>query len=154
MKNKLILILGMLLYMVLITACSSDDTMNNDASEIQAIKKTVQDGTWVITYFFDSDHEETNHFNGFSFTFGEDGTLTASNGIDTHLGDWSVKSSNSSDDSNDESDVDFNVFFSAPSDFEELSDDWDILTLTLSKIELIDVSGGNSGTDYLTFEKL
>ena len=38
-------------------------------------------------------------------------------------------------------------------DFEDLNDDWDIISQSSSKIELIDISGGNGGTDYLTFEK-
>ena len=50
-------------------------------------------------------------------------------------------------------DIDFNIFFSAPADFAELSDDWDIISHTALKIELIHVSGGNGGTDLLTFEK-
>lgn len=43
--------------------------------------------------------------------------------------------------------------FTSPPDFEELTDDWDIISQTSSKIELIDISGGNGGTDYLTFQK-
>ena len=52
--------------------------------------------------------------------------------------------------------TDFNLFFSVPdsSDFEDLNDDWDIISVTSSKVELIDISGGNGGTDYLTFERL
>jgi hypothetical protein len=38
-------------------------------------------------------------------------------------------------------------------DFEDLNDDWDIISRSSTKIELIDISGGNGGTDYLTFEK-
>jgi hypothetical protein len=34
-----------------------------------------------------------------------------------------------------------------------LNDDWDILELNNSVIKLIDISGGNGGTDYLTFER-
>ena len=37
--------------------------------------------------------------------------------------------------------------------FEELNDDWDVVSQSATKIELIDVSGGNGGTDYLTFER-
>ena len=37
--------------------------------------------------------------------------------------------------------------------FEDLNDDWDFISQSSTKIELIDVSGGNGGTDYLTFEK-
>jgi len=50
-------------------------------------------------------------------------------------------------------DIDFNIFFASPVDFSELSEDWDIITNSSSKIELIHVSGGNGGTDLLTFEK-
>jgi len=38
-------------------------------------------------------------------------------------------------------------------DFEDLNDDWDFISQSATKVELIDVSGGNGGTDYLTFEK-
>lgn len=50
-------------------------------------------------------------------------------------------------------DIDFNIFFSSPADFSELSEDWDIISHTASKIELKHVSGGNGGIDLLTFEK-
>lgn len=50
-------------------------------------------------------------------------------------------------------DIDFNIFFASPVDFSELSEDWDIITNSSSKIELIHESGGNGGTDLLTFEK-
>lgn len=49
--------------------------------------------------------------------------------------------------------VDFNIFFASPADFAELTEDWNIISHTDSKIELIHVSGGNGGTDLLTFEK-
>ena len=48
--------------------------------------------------------------------------------------------------------VKFNISFSSPPDFEELSDDWDILSFSNNTIELIDESGDGS-TDMLTFEK-
>jgi hypothetical protein len=51
-------------------------------------------------------------------------------------------------------DIDFNIFFASPVDFSELSEDWDIITNSSSKIELIHVSGGNGDTDLLTFEKI
>jgi hypothetical protein len=62
------------------------------------------------------------------------------------IGSW-IRCGSSSDD------LDFNISFASPPDFEELSDDWDFISQSSSKIELIDVSGGNGGTDYLTFEK-
>ncbi len=49
--------------------------------------------------------------------------------------------------------IDFNIFFAAPADFNELSEDWNIISYSSNKIELIHESGGNGGTDLLTFEK-
>ena len=49
--------------------------------------------------------------------------------------------------------IDFNIFFAAPEDFNELSEDWNIISFSENTIELIHESGGNGGTDLLTFEK-
>src|SRR5690606_23235388 len=35
--------------------------------------------------------------------------------------------------------------------FEDLNDDWDLISFDTQIIKLIDVSGGNGGTDYLNF---
>jgi hypothetical protein len=136
--------------------CSSDDDNNpaDNSAEIQNVINTAGSGNWVITYFFDTDSDETSNYSGYEFTFGENGVLTASNETNTYTGTWSVTDdSNSSDDSSDDDDIDFNISFMSPANFEELSDDWDIISHSSTKIELIDISGGNGGTDYLTFEK-
>lgn len=49
--------------------------------------------------------------------------------------------------------IDFNIFFASPENFSELSDDWNIVSYSDTKIELMDVSGGDGETDLLTFEK-
>lgn len=141
------------------TSCSNDDdngNSGNNSQQIETIENNVQSGTWRITNFNDSGQDETNDFNGYNFTFGSDGALTASNGINTIIGTWSITDdSNSSDDSSSDDDIDFNIFFpvSDDNDFEDLNDDWDTVSTTSTRIELIDVSGGNGGIDMLTFEK-
>ena len=47
----------------------------------------------------------------------------------------------------------FNLYFDLTNDFEDLNDDWDFISQSANKIELLDVSGGSGETDYLTFEK-
>jgi len=131
-------------------ACSDD---NSDTTNQSTVISIASSGTWRITYYYDTDKEETSSYAGYNFTFGST-ALTATNGTNTYTGTWSVTDSNSNDDSID--DLDFNISFNnppAPSSFEDLSDDWDIIEVTDTKIKLIDVSGGNGGTDYLTFEK-
>ena len=136
-------------------SCNKDEDNNTpqNTTVTEAIT-TAQSGSWKITYFFDSDQVETDHFTGYTFTFNENGSLEAVNGTSTITGTWSITDSNSSDDDGGSSDVDFNIFFASPADFEDLSDDWDIISISNSKIELTDVSGGNGGIDFLTFEKI
>jgi hypothetical protein len=149
------IILAFFIYTGLAMSCDKDDDNTQQLeTTAQQTQNTAQSGSWKITYFFDSDQNETNHFNGFTFTFNENGSLVGVNGSTTITGTWSVTDSNSSDDDGGSSDVDFNIFFASPPDFEDLSDDWDIISVTNSKIELTDVSGGNGGTDFLTFEKI
>lgn len=131
--------------------CSSDDNSSSNSDPIPVIN-TVTQGTWRITSYIDSGTNETNHFTGYNFTFATGSVLSASNGTNTYTGTWSVVTDDSNDD-NPSSDLDFNIFFTSPPDFEDLSDDWDVVSRTDSKVQLIDVSGGNGGTDYLTFEK-
>lgn len=133
--------------------CSSDDDSSSATTDPTPVITTVTQGTWRVTYYFDTDSDETSDFSGYNFTFGTSNVLTATNGTNTYTGSWSVTSDDSSDDDNPSSDLDFNILFASPADFADLSDDWDIVSRTDTKIELIDVSGGNGGTDYLTFEK-
>lgn len=160
MKSKLFYgFLLMMSFSLMSSACSSDDDGNNqndNSQEIAQIENAIELGTWLITSYIDSGQNETNDFNGYNFTFATDGTLTATNGTTTYIGNWSVTdSSNSGDDSNSNDDIDFNISFPVPdtNDFEDLNDDWDIVSHSDTMISLIDISGGNGGTDTLVFVK-
>ncbi len=152
MKKIFLNVLTVIVLATFIVSCSSSDDDNNSSNNnsVEVITSIAEEGNWRITYFYDTDHEETSNFTGYSFTFNNDGNLVAENGNNTVTGTWSVSEGSSSSSSDDDH---FNIFFAAPDDFEDLSDDWDIISTSTTKIELIDVSGGNGGTDYLTFEK-
>jgi len=132
------------------TSCTKEDDPPGD-DILNQIQSDVQNGTWRIASFIDSGEDETHHFAGFNFAFNGSGVLNASNGTITYDGTWSISDSNSGDDSQDE--IDFNIYFNLSNEFEDLNDDWDLVSRSDTKIELFDVSGGNGGTDYLTFEK-
>ncbi len=160
MKRKLfyssLVILSLLLT---ILGCSSDedDNPNDDNSqEILQIENEVESGTWRISSYIDSGENETSDFTGYNFTFTTDGSLVATNGTTTYSGTWSVtNSSNSSNDSSSDDDIDFNIFFSVADDhdFEDLNDDWDIVSHSNTTVSLMDISGGDGSTDTLIFEK-
>ena len=158
MKNNINLFAILVFGIALLTAsCTSNDddgsNNNNNAQQIAAIENTAESGTWRITSCIDSGQNETNDFSGYNFTFMANGTLMASDGNNTMNGTWSVTDSGSNDDSSD--DIDFNMFFNVSEDdpFEDLNDDWDVVSYSDTQINLIDISGGNGGTDTLTFQK-
>ncbi len=149
----------LLLLSLLFVTCSTDeaeDDLLDDNQQAQQVESIAERGSWRITNFNDSGQDETSDFAGYSFTFNSDGSLVATNGTNILTGSWSVSESSSSSDDDDysEDDVDFNIFFavSDSSDFEDLNDDWDVVSSSASKIELLDVSGGNGEIDRLTFE--
>jgi hypothetical protein len=164
MKNLISKSIVTLTIAISLIACSKEESntsvdVNDNGTSADRVTLVAQSGTWRITYFWDTDEDETSNFTGYDFTFNTDGTLIAVKGNTTVNGTWSVVddsgNSSSDDDGNSTDDDDFNILFSVPttSDFDDLNDDWDIISVTANKIELIDVSGGNGGTDFLTFEK-
>ena len=132
-----------------LASCSNNDTV---APAPSVIVDNAQSGTWRITSFIDSGKDETSHFSGFTFTFDDNGKLTSTNGSVSYTGTWGVTNSNSGDDS--PGNQDFHILFNLSNDFKDLSEDWQIVSQSSGRIELIHVSGGNGGTDYLTFEKV
>ena len=144
------------MFLFIATAFSSctdeDDTVVNNSVDPTPVINVVNNGTWRITFYEDSSVDETSNFTGYNFSFGAGNVLTATNGTNTYSGTWSVTSDNSLDDS-PSNDLDFNIAFSAPANFAELTEDWNIISYTATKVQLVHVSGGGGGTDYVTFEK-
>ncbi|MEN8790417.1 MAG: hypothetical protein ABF293_01120 [Flavobacteriaceae bacterium] len=146
-----------------LTSCTSDDsnsdmTANLDA-QIEEVQNLVSSGSWSVASFIDSGVDETDDFAGYTFAFNPDGSLLADNGSNQIEGSWSITGDDSDDSSSDDSmdddsdDIDFNIFFASPDRFAELTEDWEIVSRTNSRIELIHISGGNGGTDTLILER-
>ena len=130
-------------------SCSNDNTSDPTTN---IITDNLKSGSWRITSFVDSGKDETNHFTGFTFSFDNNGVLVAANNSSTFTGTWSITNNNSGDDS--PGDMDFNIAFTLANDFEDLTEDWQIVSQSDTRIELIHISGGNGGTDTLVFEKI
>ncbi len=130
-------------------ACQQSEDLNEDILSNTVTTELTKSGEWHITYFDDSGKDETDDFTEFRFTFKEDGTLQVSGGALSINGTWAIDKSQSSD----PDDVELILDFGISDPLEELNDDWDVISISNAKIELIDISGGNGGTYYLTFEK-
>ena len=147
--TKVKLWITLLIIPIWLFSCT-EDSPEQELRTVQQVESSMKSGNWKITKFIDSGKDETHHFNGYTFIFDNNGIVTGTNGTNNYEGTWSINESNSNDDSPD--DLDFNIHFNLTNEFEDLNDDWDFISSSGAKIELIDVSGGNGGTDYLTFE--
>ena len=132
-----------LVFSLLISCSRADDSSSSISTT--AVTNTIVSGSWRITYYWDTDHEETSNYNSYSFTFASGGVITASKTGSTVTGSWNTTL--------DDSKIKLVLSFSTPASFVELSDDWHVIERSDTKIRLQDISGGNGGTDYLTFEK-
>lgn len=125
-------------------------------SNQKQITNISTDGTWIISSYIDDGDDETSDYSSFRFNFLEEGVLNATDLLSSnpipYVGTWSITDSNSNDDDSLD-DLDFNINFTVSNQLDDLSDDWDIISYTETEIKLIDVSGGNGGTDYLTLSK-
>ncbi|MCL6266577.1 hypothetical protein [Flagellimonas myxillae] len=191
---------------------SDDDNSSEDDGDDDCDSCTVDQLTEVLTacedWFVDklerNDTDLEGNFTGYDFNFTADGTVTVTSGMDSFSGTWEASGSGNniqvvlsiSDLSdipdtwtlheieleNGESkvdlringedrlrfkngctignfnggqttgEIDFNIFFATPEDFNELSEDWNIVSYSVTKIELIDESSDGE-TDLLTFER-
>ena len=126
------------------SACKKDDNSSTDISTL-TVTNTVTSGNWRITYYWDTNHDETINYAGYVFTFGNSAVLTAVKGATTITGTWSAIL--------DDSKTKLVLNFNTPASFVEISDDWHVTERTDTRIKLQDISGGSGGKDYLTFEK-
>jgi hypothetical protein len=89
-------------------------------------------GDWRVSYFFDKDKVETHKFSGYTFQFKADGKFEAyQNDNLIRTGTWQVRAG-----SNSTQRLVIEVGLGKP--LEELNDDWIIISMTNSKIELKD----------------
>lgn len=133
------------------STCSNDDDSNDDddsssSTIITQTQNTIVNGAWRVTLFSEDGSNQTSQFSNYDFAFGTNGTITANNGSNTMNGTWTT----GTDDSTPKFIINFSV---TNGPFEEISEDWQILSSTSTKIELKHVSGGDGSIDLLTFEK-
>ena len=109
------------------------------------LETILSDGLWYVFSYIDSGDDQTSDYNGYEIDFDISGTVVASNGPNTNNGIWQVLSAGN----------ELLLDFGTAIPFEEFNDDdWDVLFVSPTRVELRDISGGGSGTDDLIFEKL
>lgn len=147
-KLKLIPILALLFMVNVASMCSDDDNSSSSSSSTPTqVTTNVSSGTWRVSLYNEEGTVHTSDFNGYVFTFGTDGSVTAVNGSSTQAGVWSTYTDSGS------TKFDLNFLVSSGS-FESISEDWNVLSSSATVISLKHVSGGDGSIDLLTFTKI
>lgn len=142
-------IFRLLLITVLVTtivSCSDDDK-----DSVKEITDTVKDGLWRISYFYNSDKDQTVNYEGYQFVFGDSNILAATKETNSYTGQWSVAKSTSD---NDLYSTIFKVSIGPNDIFQDINRDWKVIENTGSYITLKDDSQGEKAINYLTFQKI
>ena len=111
----------------------------NGGSDLSSV---LTDGLWTVSSYLDDGNDETNDYNGFTFDFASDGVVIADNGTATN-GTWAAQNGDNK----------LVLDFGAMMPLDEFNDDWDVISVSDTQIELRDVSGGDGGVDTLIFVK-
>jgi len=140
-------------YILLITiAISTFVSCNNDDYKTSAndVSDTIKEGTWTVSYFYDSNVDKTQNYVGYNFAFGNNTVVTVTKDSNTNTGSWSVSKSTNDDDIYS---TIFNLAFGSPEILIPLSGNWKVIENTGSSLKLKDDSKGDLAIDYLTFVK-
>lgn len=145
--KKLIPLVILFLVLVYLPSCTDDDSITPSD-----VSNTLISGAWRISHFSEDSDDETESFSDYQFIFTVTSTngppaglVEASNGTSDVVGSWQTGTS----DKSAKLTLDFGI-----TPFDELNEDWKVLERTDTMIKLEHISGGNGGTDNLTFERI
>lgn len=122
-------------------ACSNDNNDPTPAPDPQA--PTI--GTWRVTLFSERGNDETSDFSGYVFTFDSNGSAIATKNGANRNGTWSINTSST------EFNIDFGEKNDANKPLGELTDDWEIISVTKTEIKLKD--DNDASAEFLTFSQ-
>ncbi|MER3317926.1 MAG: hypothetical protein RIB79_06505 [Allomuricauda sp.] len=129
--------------MVLLRVC--DDSANDgDVTEIRSI---AMDGTWNVALYKEGEMDMTSDYLGMDFNFAEMNQIEVSVNADPIAsGLWRVLRDS-------EEGLKFYINFDSNDELGELTEDWKLVSITSTRIELYDESGDGT-VETLVFEKL
>lgn len=111
------------------------------------LEDILEDGAWIVASYSDNGVDEASDYDGYEINFSNDGTVFATNGVNTNNGTWSVFAN----------DGKIRLDFETEIPFQEFNDNgWDVISISNTEVTIHNVSGGgaNASTDILTLQKL
>ena len=148
-SNKILIMKNFILIfsLIILASCSTDDdagdVINNEFEQIISILPQEE---WAVSNLFTDNSDHTADFQGFTFNFREDGSVEGQTDLYTEVGTWAYKSTS-------ENGEQLVLQFSGTPPFDKISNDWMIVSASVSKIELV-IEGDNEDTQLLVFSRL
>jgi hypothetical protein len=140
--KKLILMSTLALSIFAMTSCSKDDLSDITVTEAEALAG----GSWKVVYYYDNGDGVSNDFNGYTFEFNDDGTLTATTGGTTFTGTWFVENS----DDDPAYDKEMKIAITGNEQMDDLDGSWLIAELTDNVMKFKD----DTPSEEIHFEKI
>ncbi len=129
--------------MILLQVC--DDSADDD--DVTEIRSIIMDGSWSVALYQEGEIQLTTSYTGMEFNFSTMHQVEVLINVDPMAnGLWRVLRDS-------EEGLKFYINFDTGDDLVELTDDWKVVSITSTRIELIDESDDGS-LDTLVFEKL
>lgn len=134
---------------------SNNDQLENAINQAAAVcgansgnpdglEEILVQGNWFVSLYQDDDDDDdddTSDFQGYTFTFNADNTITISFNATTSSGTWQII--------NDGGDIKLDLTFT-DSNLQELTDDWELIEFANSLIRLKD----DNENEFLNFSRL
>ena len=122
-----------------------DDNAND--GDVAEIRNVMMGGDWVVAAYIEGEMDSTVDYNGYSVQFMAEHQISLLEGGEAFgTGLWRVLR-------NSEQQLKVYLNFGDQMPFDELTDDWTFVSVTDTRIELKDISGGDGEISTLVFEK-
>lgn len=140
MKKTIIYSTTILMLTLGMVSCSKTDD-NQPNNNVNTEKVT---GSWIVTYYFDKDKDETDMYSGYAFVFDASGVLSVTFNNSTFEGSWSIIS--------DDGVQKLVINIMGNDALVEITDDWVIQSINDNRIQLKDDNSVH--LEELIFERL
>ncbi len=141
--------IALILSLLVLISCNKDDNKGDViTNEFEQIQIILPQGKWKVTSFYSEHADHTIDFETFIFSFNEDGTVNGKTDLFSEDGTWLYKTTS-------ENGEQLILQFSGTPPFDKITENWTIVSLNVSKIELTHKIGNNDdNTKLLTFSKI
>lgn len=120
----------------------NDDNLGGGSGNEPSLSQLLVNGSWYVYNCYYDGNDETNYYQGYNFTFNNNGSIVAQRNADSIDGEWDI---------NDENGYQRLSLNFDGSNLHDIETNWRVIEYNSTKIKL--KKQNSDTTDYLTFTK-